>query len=371
MRLLLVSDARSIHTKRWARAISDRGVEVILYTLHKPSDDYFASLGIEVVFFDLFKYQKEKGRPADKFISHFKCSSHLRKTIRNYKIDILHAHYASSYGLVAALTHFRPFVLSVWGSDIYRFPNLSKANLYSIKYTLRSADYLLSTSHSMADYMKRFTSKEAIITPFGVDTKLFSPSVNIIDNNYFSIGFVKSLAPVYGADDVIDAFLLFQSENPQVDARLTITGKGPDEQRLKEKVSSLGLSDKIRFTGYIPNSELPKLFRSFDVALFMSRQESFGVAAVEAMSCGVPVVATETDGFCEVIRDGLTGIIVPVGDTRAAADALKRLYSDPSLRKRFAGEGRRVVEMEYDWDENVNIVMNLYKKIEDGRRTER
>lgn len=371
MRLLLVSDARSIHTKRWARAISDRGVEVILYTLHQPSDDYFSSLGIEVVFFDLFKYQREKGTPADKFISHFKCSSHLRKILKDYKIDILHAHYASSYGLVAALTHFRPFVLSVWGSDIYSFPNQSKANLYSIKYTLCSADYLLSTSHSMADYMKRFTSKDTLITPFGVDTKLFSPSENKIDNSYFSIGFVKSLSPIYGVEDVIDAFILFQNENPQSNARLTITGKGPDEQRLKEKVSSLGLSNKIKFTGFIPNSELPELFRSFDVALFMSYRESFGVAAVEAMACAVPVVATATDGFCEVVRDGLTGIIVPVGDTRAAADALKRLYSDPSLRKRFADEGRRVVEMEYDWDENVNIVMNLYKKIEDGRWTQR
>lgn len=368
---MLVSDARSIHTKRWARAISDRGAEVILYTLHPPCDDYFSSLGIEVVFFDLFRYQMEKGTPADKFISHFKCSSHLRKTIRDYKIDILHAHYASSYGMVAALSHFRPFVLSVWGSDIYSFPNLSKANLYSIKYTLRSADYLLSTSHAMAAYMKRFTSKEAIITPFGVDTKLFSPSGNTIEKNYFSIGFVKSLSPIYGPDDVIDAFILFQKENPQSHARLTITGKGPDEQRLKEKVSSLGLSDKITFTGYIPNSELPEFFRIFDVALFMSHQESFGVAAVEAMACGIPVVATATDGFSEVVRDGSTGIIVPVGDIRSAADALNRLYLDPSLRKRFAMEGRRVVEKEYDWDDNVNIVMDLYKRIEDGRWAQR
>ena len=179
MKVLLVSDAGSIHTRRWASSLEDAGLDMVLFSITPADEDWYCRKGIKIYVFDLFGYKKKKNSFNKKknlvasLTAHAGAVRALRTVIRKEKPDILHAHYATSYGLVAALSGFHPFVVSVWGSDIYEFPRQSAVNRMAVKYILGRADRVLSTSCAMAAETARYCRGDIGITPFGVDTDIF------------------------------------------------------------------------------------------------------------------------------------------------------------------------------------------------------
>lgn len=366
MKVLLVSDARSIHTKRWVEGLSKRGVEIVLYSLYPPADDFFDRMGIKCQVYNLFTYgrkgffNKLKG-----FAGHFKAASHLKSVIRQEKPDILHAHYATSFGLVAALTGFHPFILSVWGSDVYSFPYLSVLNRKTVDFSMRMADKLLSTSHVMVEQCKNFTDKDIAVTPFGVDLEMFRKSdIKIFPDTdkCFTVGNVKTLSQIYGIDVLIRAFKIFSDRNSDKDTRLVIVGDGPNRKEYESLAAELAIAHKVTFAGKVPNNELPAWYNSFSVSVSLSDSESFGVVAVEAMACGCPVVTSDADGFTEVVEDGVTGFIVPKRNPEAAADAMQKVLDNPELGKELGANGRKRVEKLYDWNDNVDLMVKIYKE---------
>lgn len=134
MKVLMVADARSVHTRRWAVSLQERGIGIVLFSLYPSPDNFFAEKDIALHVFDLFTYKQYRGiRALTGMLSgHAAAVSQLKKLIRNESPDILHAHYVTSFGLVAALAGFRPFLVSVWGSDVYEFPDSSLINRLSV-----------------------------------------------------------------------------------------------------------------------------------------------------------------------------------------------------------------------------------------------
>ena len=119
------------------------------------------------------------------------------------------------------------------------------------------------------------------------------------------------------------------------------------------------------FFGTIPNAQVAGALQSFDVFVNCSVKESFGVAIVEAMSCGLPVVATDTAGFREVVDDGVTGFILADREPETMAEKIIELLNDSNLRKGMGFAGRKKVLELYDWEKNISIMENLYKKLSD------
>lgn len=321
MKVLLVADARSIHTRRWAVSLKESGIETVLYSIFPSPDDYFTSAGIRLHVFDMFTYKKTSGL---KYItgmlkSHYRAVRDLRSVIACEKPDILHAHYATSFGLIAALTGFHPFLISVWGSDVYEFPYQNFFNCISVKYILKKADRIMSTSNVMAKQTARFTDKDIEVIPFGVDTGLFRPMQTTGGDGSFLVGNVKTLSPKYGIDVLINTFSIVLRTNPGLDAKLMIVGDGPCRSEYEGLCRTLGVMERVVFTGRVANEMLPEYYSRFSVAVSLSRSESFGVVAVEAMACGCPVVTSDADGFTEVVADGETGFVVPRNDPEAAA----------------------------------------------------
>ena len=138
--------------------------------------------------------------------------------------------------------------------------------------------------------------------------------------------------------------------------KLFICGRGENKEDFEQLRDDLDLSEDITIEGYIENSKVPQLINSFDVFCLGSNKESFGVSAIEAMACGIPVVATRTDGFCEVIPDNEAGYIVPVNDPSAMAEKMLLLYHDNSLRERMGRNGIMHVSKYYNWSDNVGLM---------------
>ena len=366
-RVLILSDSSSDHTKRWVKATAERGHEVALFSLNDMDADYYHKLdGVTLYSHNIFgtlKDQKTNGTLEK--LNYLKPYRALKRCICEFKPDIVHAHYATSYGLLGVLSGFHPLAISLWGSDAYLFPKVSWLHRKLLEFNLSKADRILSTSHCMAREVSKYTDKKIFVTPFGVDEVKFAPAKSKEDKKEFVIGTVKALSAIYGIDTLIDAFAIVVRENPGMNLRLVIVGDGTERDNLEKQVHDLGLADKVIFLGRIPNDEVAVLLSNMDVyaALSRSDSESFGVAAVEAMSCGVPVVVAAADGFKEVVPDGVAGYIVPKNEPRAAADRISYLLNNRSVALEMGQAGRKHVMDNYTWTSSVDTMMDIYRMI--------
>lgn len=368
----MLSNPAAIHTQRWVSALAERGVEVMLYSFY-PCEKVDYYMGIEHVQVKSFcQYREQKGIkgtfPVKLFTYYRALVKDIRNTIRVFQPDIVHAHYLSDNGLFGALSGFHPLVVSAWGTDVYDYPKRSWSRACVIRYILKKADWVLSTSHVMAQELSKYTDKKRIpITPFGVDMKLFKRNIGKREKtNKFVFGIVKTLEHGYGIDTLIDAFALLCKRRPDLDTCLRIVGEGSERERLQEQVVNLRLSEKVIFEGKIMHEHLPEFIRSFDVFVALSRVESFGVAVVEAMAMGCPVIVSDAPGFTEIVVAGESGLIVKREDPQQASEAMERLINDETLRLILAENGEKRVRELYDWDKNVEEMMSIYQEIVEG-----
>jgi L-malate glycosyltransferase len=299
---------------------------------------------------------------------------HLRRLIRQLRPDLVHAHFASGYGTLGTFVGKRPKVLSVWGTDVYRFPEKSWAHRHLIGRNLRSYDAITSTSHVMRrrtlDRWPDITDRSTVI-PFGVDLEMFAPTENVVragNDQTLRIGICKSLRPKYGIDTLVRAFALaVKSEEGSKRAELRIAGDGPQRGEIEQLVRTLGIEDETTILGALPHSDVPRFLHDLDIfcALSEDDSESFGVAVVEAMATALPTVVSDVDGFEEVTTSE-TSIVVPRNDPAAAACALRSLLNSPGDRRRLGLAGRERVVQEYNWDQNVHTMINRYRSLVDA-----
>ena len=363
MRIFILSDIHSTHTQRWVKALADKGCEIFLFGLLACDDSCYRSLPHVTVYNYGFTFHTTSR--LNRWILgkalYFKSLRTIKKKIKEFKPDIVHAHYASSYGLLGALTHFHPFVVSVWGSDVYSYPQAGFIYKKLLQYTFKRADLILSTSQCMAQETNKYTHKSIGITPFGVDTQLFKPEET--DKQDFVIGTVKTLSANYGIDLLIRAFAEISQRPTNKNIRLWIVGDGPDKAQLQELCHQLNITEKVDFKGFVNNNELPAIYNAFDIMVALSHKESFGVVAIEAMSCGCPVVVSDAEGFCEIVDNGTDGVIVPRGDYKAAAKAIQKLVENADLRHTLGQNGREKIMQQYQWELNVNQMIDYYKTL--------
>lgn len=354
MKILFLAPANSIHTIRWVNALAERENQVLLVSLqdHKK-DDIGLTNNVTV------KYLKISGLKGYYFNAF-----ELKKIESDFHPNIINVHYASGYGTLARAAKLSNIILSVWGSDVYDFPYESKLKMYIIRKNLLYAKQLLSTSYAMAEQVKKLIGEiEIEVTPFGVDTEKFKKLERKRDS-MFSIAVIKTLSSKYGIDTIIKSFAVFKNMIHDHSAiELLIYGNGEQKKELIQLSESLGVEKEVHFMGYINNDKIPEIYANVDIACFGSRLESFGVSAVEAMACEVPVIATDADGFKEVIEDCKTGFIVNQNDIKAMAEYMRWLYFNPKLRNELGQNARKRVMKLYDWNNNVDFMISIYEAV--------
>jgi N-acetyl-alpha-D-glucosaminyl L-malate synthase BshA len=169
---------------------------------------------------------------------------------------------------------------------------------------------------------------------------------------------VSSFRPLKRVEDVVRVFAVIASEFP---ARLDLVGDGPERPRIEALVHVLNLDSRVRFLG--ERSQLVDLLQESDVFLFPSQSESFGLAALEAMACGVPVVASAVGGIAEVVRHGEAGFLAAVGDVAAMAGHVRRLLTDDELHARLSRRARELAETRFPTEPAVDRYEAAYRRV--------
>jgi len=363
MKVLLLSDTYSEHTEKWALGLADSGIQVGLFSFNKASYEWHNHPGI-TVFFE--PEQKINAESTLTKLSYLKYVRILRKIIKHFNPDILHAHYATSYGLVGALTGFKPFVLSVWGADVYDFPKRSGLHRKILQYNLRKASLILSTSEVMKQEVARYTKKDVIVTPFGVDlSKFTNQSAAKKAPGVIYVGTIKPIEEKYGIVYILDAARLLIDRHPDKQFLFYLIGPGNDLDYYSAMVIQKGLGNHVVITGRIPFSEIVEYHNLLDVFLNVSidDSESFGVAAVEAMACEKPVVVSDVGGLMEVVNQGEYGLVVPKRDAEAIAGAIEKITENPEHYRELGKKAREHVLKHYDWQNNLEQMKALYHKL--------
>lgn len=366
MRILLLADSNSPHTLRWAKSIRNCGHTVGIFSLHTPDPElYNDAPDINLFSLNASRELQTKEETNISKLIYLRASKKVKHAIKEFKPDIVHSHYASSYGFVGALSGFHPYLISLWGGDVFSFPNKSVLYRQILKFSLSKADKVLSTSEVMRKEAKKFTDSEVMLTPFGIDVERFAPREvkSFFQSDDIVIGTIKTFEKHYGVDFLIDAFSLVKKKYPDKSLKLLLVGKGTQREFLEEKVKRLGIENDTFFTGYINHSDVQNYHNMIDIYVAMSLTESFGVAVLEASACGKPVVVSNVGGLPEVVEHEKTGFIVEKANSKKLAEALGKLICNPELMIGMGNEGRNKVIKEYNWKESVKKMISIYEKI--------
>ena len=298
-------------------------------------------------------------------IGYIFCLPKIRKLILSLDPDILHAHWATSYGLAGAYSGFHPFIISTWGKEITDSPKQSWIMKKIIKHVLYKADAITATSDMLAKETEKYVKSEKPVyrIPFGIDIKNFPINNNKTKNTQICIGTIKSLEDKYGIEYLIRAFA--KVKDYENDIRLLIVGDGSLYSSLLNLSKNLGTMERSTFTGNVPYNEVVHFLHQIDIFVVpsISESETFGVSAVEASACGIPVIASNIGGLPEVVEDGETGMLVPARDIDALVDKILLLIRDKNLRTKLGINGRRYIESKYTLDKCGKMIEAVYSQI--------
>ena len=249
-----------------------------------------------------------------------------------------------------------------WKYNILYRPFLRRA--------LTRADRIVVSSPRLADHAREladFRSK-CVVIPFGIDVERLeaTPAVTaraaqiVAEHPGPRVLFIGRLVPYKGVDVLIDAM----ASVPRATA--LILGDGPLRGELAARAAASGVAGRVRFLGALPDAEVVAHLHACDVFVLpsVSRQETFGVAQLEAMACGRPVVSTDLEtGVPWVNQHEVTGLVVPPGNSERLSDALGTLLSDEALRNRLGAAARERVEREFTTERMAQRTVSLYRDV--------
>lgn len=231
------------------------------------------------------------------------------------------------------------------------------------KYYAKLAAKIAVSRAAMLTYQPYIPGDYKII-PNGVDTERFSLKGETFPKmkEENSILFLGRLDPRKGLDRLLHAFVYVKEKVNNVS--LKVVGKGPLEKTYKKLAVELGIDKEVSFEGYGKIEDIPRYFRS--AKLYTSpatRGESFGIVLIEAMACGCPVVASDIEGYREVINSPKDGILVDTKDPLEYADTIVEVLRNEKLRNSLIKEGLKKVKEKFSWEKVAREIENLYKEI--------
>jgi glycosyltransferase involved in cell wall biosynthesis len=276
--------------------------------------------------------------------------------IRTIKPDIVQVQYIDmgiSAWLIKKILRI-PYVVWGRGSDINQLNRFSRIKAKPI---LQNANAILALTENMRIKLKNIYNTEIYIVPNGIDLEEYKGSTTIPDRKTGTknILFVGSLRPVKGVQYLINSMKKIHEELP--DARLILVGDGEEREHLEALSIQLGLQKYVEFIGIVSHEKVKTFMQQADVFVLPSLSEGFPNVILEAMACGLPIIASHVGGIPDIITNDTNGYLVEVKDTNDMANKILLLLSDDALRKKISDNNRNLVK-KYTWE---NVILKLEK----------
>ena len=366
---------QNVHVASLATELARRGVEVVVHT--RRDDPDLPRRVTLAPWAHIEHVDAGPPRPVPKdgllpYMDEFAAS--LARSWAEDRPDVVHAHFWMSGR--AALAAARPLDIPV--VQTFHALGVVKRRHQGAKDTspaerlaaeqaiIRAADRIVATcSDEVFELAGLGADLDRVhVVPCGVDLDVFRPDgpVESRPRNGRRVVVVTRLVPRKGVEDVVAAL------RDVPDAELVVAGGGdtqaigddPEARRLRALAEELGVVDRLELRGPLHRRDIPPLLRSAEAVVCVPWYEPFGIVPLEAMACGVPVVASAVGGMLDTVVDGVTGFHVPPRRPDRVAEALRRLLGDPGLRQRLGTEGVRRARTHYSWERVAEATLAVY-----------
>lgn len=345
--------------------LAQRGHEIHFITYKQPVKlellaNHIHFHEVHVPEYPLFKYQPYE----------LALSSKLVDVVKQFGIEVLHVHYAIPHAYAGYMAKkmlaeegiYLPMVTTLHGTDITLVGN-HPFYKPAVTFSINKSDVVTSVSQSLKDdTLRLFDIKVPIeVVPNFInlekqDKSKFTDCQREImaENDEFIITHVSNFRKVKRIEDVVKVFYNIQKSVP---AKLMMVGEGPEKEPAEELCQQLGIEDKVIFFGN--SDEVNKILCFTDLFLLPSEKESFGLAALEAMACGVPVISTNTGGLPEVNQHGVSGFLSTVGNVDEMTQNALKILKDKKIHQNFK-TGAKESAAQFDIHKIVPLYENLY-----------
>ncbi len=301
----------------------------------------------------------------------------MADVVRSFDLELLHVHYAVPHATSAYLAReilrstgdrVPKIITTLHGTDITLVG--ADPSFYDItRFSINTSDGLTAVSKYLADETVDVfrVSKEVRVVHNFFDATRFKPSTSDCTRSEFAdesealIIHVSNFRPVKRTLDVVDIFDRIQQQQP---AKLILIGEGPELTLTRRNIVKRGIQDRVIFLGN--QSQVEAVLPCCDLFLCPSEEESFGLAALEAQACGVPVIGTSGTGLSEVIAHGETGYLHPVGETREMAESGLGLLRDPVRLQQFKDRSVSRANQRFATERLVGEYESYYEEILNG-----
>jgi len=342
----------------------------IAYSEDGPGRSMFEELGIVLI-------PLKMNSPFD-----LKAAKQLKKLCRQLSIDVIHTHFLRE-NYISVMSRIAGNRVGIINTRHMLFENSWPVVLTNRFFTMFNSRIIAVSLHVMERLIMEGISKNRIALIYnGVDTTEWDCSVSSsfrkeagIPEEDMLITSVSRFSPEKGHDFIIDV-IGYMKDNRSVlglagkKYRFVLAGSGPLHGAIIEKAKARGLQDDIIFPGYVEN--VRELLKDSDIFIAHSQNEALGIAILEAMAAGLPVITTDSGGTAEIVDgNGQNGILVRYGDVQGYAEGIALLINDIHLRRKYADNGLKVVRERFSLDKTAAETYNLYELSRKGEKDDR
>jgi glycosyltransferase involved in cell wall biosynthesis len=259
-------------------------------------------------------------------IGYFLKARRARRLIRSLRPDVVHAHYATSYGLLGALSGVHPLVVTSHGSDVL-ISGARRPSRWLVARVLGAADLVTVPGEHVAEQVRRLsTAREVVVFQYGVEVQRLREVAAAVEADEHEVTetrlvTARPLQPLYHTDDVIRAVALLRDGG--LDCTLDVADRGPERPALEQLVRELGLADRVVFHGYVPENDAERLIARADVYVSVAASDGASIALLEAMALGPAPVVSDIAANRSWIDDGVNGVLVSI-EPQAIAEGVRR-----------------------------------------------
>lgn len=347
------------------KSLQSLGHEVLIVTAHAPrslpSREYVQGLAVTRIYLALpfTSFLSTLAFPIFSFVSVFKIS----RLIRKEEIDVLNLHFVDDAGFYALLVKFITgvkLVVSLHGNDVEKFPVESSFRRWLLRQLLNSAEAVTVNSHYLEEKLAAvapFMSHKVQVIGNGVNLQEFT-TLHPFQSDRPYILFLGRLVQKKGIDILLGAWAKIQAQFGNYD--LLIAGDGEEGQNLKNLATQLEISDRVKFLCKVAHHHGLELMAGASLFVIPSRQEPFGIVALEAMAAGCPVLASKIGGLREIIEDGQNGVFFKSESIDNLANYLINLLGNKSKLEGLTKSAMGFVQG-YSWDRVARKYLDEYQ----------
>lgn len=352
----MVAFAPNHHTTRWARALVEAGVDLQVVCIDGQDDYGLGDIPVHPI-----------AMPRDR-IPVLTPMVQWQKAFAAIDPDVIYMQWLfATPSSLLSLDPLYPFVLTVMGSDVRQSdvtPELWHQRAIRTALLLR-ADAITAAAQPLADVIASYhpdLERKTAIVPFGVDTRQFVPfAAKRPSGGRLRLGHFKGDDPIYGRLDLLRAVEPLIRGGMALE--LLFCGRdGLDDGAVRQYLNAhRHVAQVLTDHSRLPVDAMPHLYGEIDIYILNSTQESFGVAAAEALACEVPVIASDVGGVGALVRSGDTGVLVPPSNPVALRNAIVELANYPVLRRSMGLRGRAWVAEHFEWRHNVQQLVDILR----------